>query len=61
LNYGEVAGTGAFEHASGIDADLAIRLGNIGSIVMSAARPLFPRKPTSIRDLAMSHSCHNLP
>src|SRR6266550_168726 len=26
--------------------------------VMSAARPLFPRKRTSIRDLAMSHSCH---
>jgi hypothetical protein len=25
--------------------------------VMSAARPLFPRKRTSIRDLAMSHSC----
>jgi hypothetical protein len=25
---------------------------------MSAARPLFPRKRTSIRDLAMSHSCH---
>src|SRR6266446_3192786 len=24
---------------------------------MSAARPLFPRKRTSIRDLAMSHSC----
>src|SRR6266481_8842740 len=24
---------------------------------MSAARPLFPRKQTSIRDLAMSHSC----
>jgi hypothetical protein len=27
--------------------------------VMSAARPLFPRNRTSIRDLAMSHSCHN--
>jgi hypothetical protein len=27
--------------------------------VMSAARPLFPRKRTSIRDLAMSHSCQN--
>src|SRR5438046_4039610 len=26
--------------------------------VMSAARPLFLRKRTSIRDLAMSHSCH---
>src|SRR5260221_2922535 len=26
--------------------------------VMSAARPLFPRKRTSIRDLAMSHLCH---
>ncbi len=26
--------------------------------VMSAARPLFPRKRKSIRDLAMSHSCH---
>src|SRR5260370_15277886 len=25
--------------------------------VMSAARPLFPRQRTSIRDLAMSHSC----
>src|SRR5205823_7084338 len=28
--------------------------------VMSAARPLFPRKRTSIRDLAMSHSCQEL-
>jgi hypothetical protein len=28
--------------------------------VMSAARPLFPRKRTSICDLAMSHSCQNL-
>ena len=37
LNYGEVAGTGAFEHASGIDADLAIRLGNIGSIAHQTA------------------------
>ncbi len=29
--------------------------------VMSAARPLIPRKRTSIRDLAMSHSCQKLP
>src|SRR5260370_372382 len=28
--------------------------------VMSAARPLFRRKRTSIGDLAMSHSCHLL-
>jgi hypothetical protein len=26
--------------------------------LMSAARPLFPRKRTSICDLAMSHKCH---
>src|SRR5260221_7310028 len=29
----------------------------LGRPVMSAARPLFPRKRTFIRDLAMSHSC----
>jgi hypothetical protein len=27
--------------------------------VMSAARPLFARKRTSIRDIAMSHKCHS--
>jgi hypothetical protein len=29
--------------------------------VMSAARPLFPRKRKSIRDLAMSHKCQERP
>src|SRR5438034_1263132 len=28
--------------------------------IMSDARPLFPRKRKSNRNLAMSHSCHNL-
>src|SRR4029450_954473 len=36
------------------------RLGSNSVVpVMSAARPLFPRKRKSIRDLAMSHSCHD--
>jgi hypothetical protein len=35
------------------------RLGSDSVIpVMSAARPLFPRKRKFIRDLAMSHMCH---
>ena len=39
------------------DFDRAYDRSNSVMPVMSAARPLFPRKRTSIRDLAMSHSC----
>ncbi len=50
FNVETIGPSGHFSHdvASGSDSVVP---------VMSAARPLFPRKRTSIRDLAMSHSC----
>src|SRR6266568_2124519 len=41
--------TAGFRSATGPDSVIP---------VLSAARPLFPRKRKSIRDLAMSHKCH---